>query len=500
MAANKFIYFQFKTMRKKNCRRFNLILPPLVAFNLLFIAIFNMVIDPYGILSNLGIVGENKSEIENDEPASVAKAASKQASVNRPLMTLEQRSKYRAEHFKINLANLSITSINPKTIILGTSTVLRISPNHPALTIQPAYNLGLPGGKMYDIKSYFEDTLANHPDLKQVVIGLDFFSFGGSEKLKEIASTSEAKHVTQIRKNKYSYSLIELVETNFSLDTFKASLKKIITNYNQLNQASENASQFTSMQLTESNFEDTQLNYMQISGIEYPSQVYLNNLIMAKSKIKNSKKISKKTEKNVKTLNKPIKKAELNINNNSAISNNSRMAAQFQRVILLYFNEKTLYKKYNLSQEELNNFKAIIDTCQQRNIDIRVFFAPVHAAQLEAINLSGLWSTFEEWKRQVVKIVPAWDFADYTSITTEPINDNMQNFADSVHYREQVADLILNRLYDYHQEWVPPNFGIRVTAENVESRLAHIRAERKVWLESHQATVKFVQDIKKQAK
>ncbi len=483
-------------MKKKNYRRFNLILPPLVAFNLLFIALFNLVTDPYGILSSLGIVSENQSELDNNKPSPQAKAISKQVSINRPQTTLEQRSKYRAERFKINLATLSITSINPKAIILGTSTVLRIAPNHPALTIQPVYNLGLPGAKMYDIKSYFEDTLANHPDLNQVVIGIDFFSFGGHDKKPEITNISEVKHANQIRKNKYSYSLIELAKMNFSLDTFQASLKKIIINYNQLNQQKYgNKLQLNSINLPRSSFEDTQVNYMQMSGLEYPYLNYKQPYLISFKITKNAKKVVKvkDTQKTIKKSGSSVKKDVINFSHN-------KMLAQFQRVILLYLNEKTFYKNYNLSKEELENFKEIIDTCKRRNIDIKVFFSPVHAAQLEAIYLSGLWPAFEEWKRQVVKITPVWDFADYTSITTEPINDNMQNFVDSVHYQEQIADLILNRLYNYHQEWVPSNFGILATSDNIESRLAQIHDERQAWLKTNQATEKFVEELKKQAK
>ncbi len=62
------------------------------------------------------------------------------------------------------------------------------------------------------------------------------------------------------------------------------------------------------------------------------------------------------------------------------------------------------YGKYLLSSERLNNFQKIVDICQQNDIDLKVFMSPTHATQYEAIAVSRLWSTFEQWKREIVKI------------------------------------------------------------------------------------------------
>jgi hypothetical protein len=486
-------------MKMKNYRLFNLIFLPLVAFNLLSIALVNLAVDPYGILKNLGIGAVNQSNLEREKPSPVvtpvakpvAKAVNKQVKPKKPQMTLKERTKYRSERFKLNLTNLSITRIHPKTILLGTSTALRLSPDHPALTIQPAYNLALPGAKMYDIKSYFEDTLANQPDLKQVVIGIDFFSFGGPEK-KITPVTPEKKikpPITEVRKNKYSISLQELVKITFSIDTLKASLKKILANSIQSKQI-DTIQPRRIEPSPKSSPENSKFNSLHLN--------FNINLNEGKKQVnKKANKEAKATK--VRPKNKPIKKEVKKKNNKVFIPyRNNKKLNDFRRVIVLYWSEKTLYKNYNLSQEELDNLKEIIDICKQRKITLKIFFSPVHAAQLEAIHTAGLWPVFEEWKRQVVKMTPAWDFSDYSSITTEPINDEMENFVDSVHYQDQIADLILNRLYNYHKERVPPNFGPLITPANIESHLNKIRAERQAWLKTKPAAVKFVQDIKKQ--
>lgn len=504
-------------MKKKNYRRFNVILMPLVAFNLLFIALFNLFIDPYGVLSSPNNSDVEPSDLESAKPSLVAAVPPKATNkVNKPIvkstpqMTLTQRSKYRAERFKLNLGRLSITRINPKTILLGTSTALRLSINHPALTKKPVYNLGLAGAKMHDIRSYFEDILANHPDLNQVVIGLDFYSFGETknkipaQKLitatNPIIDESSVKPTTEVRRNKYSISLKEVLKISFSLDTFNASVKKIIMNSIENKLPDRNQVQPVPPKKTTSSSKPSKLDSLHLNLNFNPNETKpVKQAAKTIKSVKQGAKSNKPVKPISKTL-KPIKTTTKTVKNLPKIVqlNSSKKLSQFQRVIDSYYREKTFYNNYILSREELNNFKLILDTCKKKKITIKVFFSPVHAAQLEAIYTAGLWSDFEEWKRQVIALTPTWDFSDYSSITTEPINNDMENFVDSVHYDEQIGDLILNRLYNYHEERVPSNFGFLITPANIESHLAKIRAERQGWLKTNQATVQFVQDIKKQ--
>lgn len=501
-------------MRNKIYRQFNLILLPLIAIHLLAIALFNLVIDPYGILSSASDI--DKPNLEGTKPSALPKAVQTPLSRNKTQMTLAQRSIHRAKRFNLNLARLSITRINPKTVLLGTSTVLRLPANHPSLTKLPVYNLGLPGAKMHDVRSYFVDIISTHPDVQQVVIGIDFYSFGKAENtiktqtkipsVNPIIAENQMNPRTEIRKNKYSISLPDLVKITFSLDTLNTSFNKIMQASTQTKEsiASEKPSKLGIDKVSQS----SSLHQPIDSGVKQESKSQANPLLK-----KNAKDLVKQPLKSVtnQSVKRPLKKIiNLSVkqpidqtNNNRVFQEfipyrNNKRLDDFRRLITLYWNEKAFYKNYHLSEEELNDFKEIIDLCKKRNITIKVFFSPVHAAHLEAIQSAGLWSSFEEWKRQVIKITPAWDFSDYSSITTEPIDNNMENFVDSVHYDPQIGNLILNRLNNYHKERVPTNFGILLTPANIESHLGKIRVQRKAWLKTHQATVKFVQDLKKQ--
>jgi hypothetical protein len=67
----------------------------------------------------------------------------------------------------------------PKTVLLGSSRVLwGLDPKNPLLNeYQPVYNAGIMGPPVYEIKHYFDHALANQPNLKRVILALDFYSF-----------------------------------------------------------------------------------------------------------------------------------------------------------------------------------------------------------------------------------------------------------------------------------------------------------------------------------
>ncbi|MGK7920702.1 MAG: hypothetical protein AB4080_11925 [Trichodesmium sp.] len=165
---------------------------------------------------------------------------------------------------------------------------------------------------------------------------------------------------------------------------------------------------------------------------------------------------------------------------------------KFRYAINNYFNS---HAKYKLSTP-LTELKKIVDLCHQNQIKLIVFISPSHATQWEAIRATGEWSTFEEWKREVVKITPVFDFSGYNSIASEPIHSFMENYRDNFHYTKKVGDLVLNRILSYKEEEVPAGFGILINSENVESHLAKIRQDREVWAKNNPDEVQFVKEIK----
>ncbi|MEB3342006.1 hypothetical protein [Okeania sp.] len=140
--------------------------------------------------------------------------------------------------------------------------------------------------------------------------------------------------------------------------------------------------------------------------------------------------------------------------------------------------------------------KKIVDFCKQKQIKLIVFISPSHATQWEIIKNAGHWSSFEEWKREVVKITPVFDFSGYNTITTEPIHNNMENYTENSHYTPKVGNLILNRILSYKEEELPEDFVILINSKNLESHLEKIRQDREVWVKNNPDEVNLVIEIK----
>jgi hypothetical protein len=157
----------------------------------------------------------------------------------------------------------------------------------------------------------------------------------------------------------------------------------------------------------------------------------------------------------------------------------------FELSVQKFLNDPELYGNYQLSQEQLQHLQTFVELCQQNKIEFSIFISPAHAVQWETIQAAGLWEAFEQWKQEVVKIVPVWDFSGYNSITIEPVGDRMENYLDSSHYTQNVGDLILTQILQNRIKKVPPDFGVLLTPNNVKRRLDKIRNERLTWIKNH---------------
>lgn len=154
------------------------------------------------------------------------------------------------------------------------------------------------------------------------------------------------------------------------------------------------------------------------------------------------------------------------------------------------------YSVYRFSQENLNHFKTIVETCKQKGIDLKVFISPEHAALFEIMNFVRFQTEIENWKRAIADITPVWDFSGYNSITTEVISGDMKYYLDSSHYSPHTGRLILNRLLSYQTETVPDDFGVLMTPANIESHLSTVRGDREIWARNHPDLVELTQKAK----
>ncbi|GAB4371523.1 MAG: hypothetical protein Kow00121_13130 [Elainellaceae cyanobacterium] len=373
-------------------QKFLSLLTGLVVFNTVTIGGFNAFVDPYNVVNSQPIPKLNQSKPESGKDARQFKA-------------------------------INVIRIKPKTVLLGNSrTDIGLDPSHPVLTSHsPTYNLAIPGGDMYQAMRYFQHALANQPDLKQVVIGIDLVAFEQRDDIEQL----DPKLEEILEETEYVQHLPNLI---FSSDTLLSSFSTVLSN-------------LADEPMTENYLSDGRLIRV------HPPDLSTQEIFRVH-----------------------LKKA--------------------------YFH--FWYDDYEISQTQLDAFRTIVETCNQRGIDLKVFISPAHATQWEAVHAKELWSTFEAWKREIVEITPVWDFSGYNSITTEPLTEDMQHYLDSAHYVKEIGDLVLNRLFEHQTEKVPDDFGVLLTPDTIESHLAQIRDQRERWASQNLEVVQLVEQWSKE--
>lgn len=109
--------------------------------------------------------------------------------------------------------------------------------------------------------------------------------------------------------------------------------------------------------------------------------------------------------------------------------------------------------------------------------------------------IDNYWATYENWLHEIVGIRPVWDFSGCNSITTEPVSEEMDYFEDPSHYTYKTGDLVLNRMFNYHADRVPEEFGVYLTPDNIDGHLRNVRAQCQKWAEGNPDIIRWLKDL-----
>lgn len=155
----------------------------------------------------------------------------------------------------------------------------------------------------------------------------------------------------------------------------------------------------------------------------------------------------------------------------------------------------------------LVDLRAIVELCRARGIQLELFAQPMHADLLETLDLLGAWPAYESWKRELVEIgrsrapggptVRVWDFGGYDQFSTETLpassdrRTHLRWFWEPSHYSKALGNIVLTRIFGGPDS----GYGVVLTVETIEARLADVRARRKAYREKHPEAVARIRAI-----
>lgn len=346
----------------------------------------------------------------------------------------------------------------PDALIIGSSrTEHGLNPEHPAILGKyNSFNLALTGASIYENLRYLQHANSVEP-LKMVVLAVDYFQFNAYRPTA--VGFSEHRLAADINGNPRSVSIFtDNLATLASVDALIASIKTLFQQDND------------------------------------------DHVILARGQVMQ-----------------PDKDA---IIMRSGGRHEAALYSELNYISHLYFPRpfrKNAFVNDDGSINTFDYFKQILEYCHRHNIELQLMISPAHARQWELIAAAGMWNQFERWKREMVRYndavaktfnqqaYPLWDFSGYNSYSTEAVpalgdkTHMMQWYWESSHYRTELGDLVLDKMFDYQDpsRTVNADFGVKITPENIDKQLQKIRDDREVYRERYADEIEEIKSLVK---
>ncbi len=156
----------------------------------------------------------------------------------------------------------------------------------------------------------------------------------------------------------------------------------------------------------------------------------------------------------------------------------------------------TLYPPGENWSRDFESVRFVLQLTEQAGVETNLFINPYHGDYLTAIEITGNWRLFEDWKRQLVGLVSAkttaklWDFNAFDDYSTTPPPDDstrgkaLQWYWEPAHYRKELGDLMIARMRDTRCSGVDDSYGRVLTPLVIEAHLARLREQKKSYLKN----------------
>jgi len=138
--------------------------------------------------------------------------------------------------------------------------------------------------------------------------------------------------------------------------------------------------------------------------------------------------------------------------------------------------------------------REIVEVAHERKLDLTLIIYPYHAWLVDLMRRDGLWDSFEDWKRALVRVVAALDpdrqvrivdFSGYNAYTTEAVpspgdtRSDMKWYWEPGHFRSSLGDAMIRRLFDDQNS----SFGRVINSSTIDQVNRSIRQEAALYSE-----------------
>lgn len=146
------------------------------------------------------------------------------------------------------------------------------------------------------------------------------------------------------------------------------------------------------------------------------------------------------------------------------------------------YSEFEYYPYFEANTSEIDttieSVKRIKTMCEENNINVYFVSLPVYSEHLKCFAKEKV----EEYYTKLAEVTPFWSFV------STPINSEPRFFYDSTHFRNAMGPMIAAKMAGADDVWMPEDFGMYVTSENIEKMLESL------WTTDYNAS-KYVAEV-----
>ncbi len=122
------------------------------------------------------------------------------------------------------------------------------------------------------------------------------------------------------------------------------------------------------------------------------------------------------------------------------------------------------------SEENIHLLKVFLKQAKAQNINLSIMTTPLNYNKMNELD----YFIYAGKLYALSQLTEFWDFSGYNTITT----DNL-NYYDESHFRPNVANMMIARVFNYSTNDVPDDFGVYVSNKNILKHLGDLRKQFK---------------------
>lgn len=135
------------------------------------------------------------------------------------------------------------------------------------------------------------------------------------------------------------------------------------------------------------------------------------------------------------------------------------------------------YGRYVLSQNALDKFAQLVDTCRERGIRLDVLISPCRVPYWHAMYLKDQWKSLREVKTALLAHTNIWDFSGVNALNNEPYDIPSQNYLDVVHMLPHLG----NQIFEMISACPSAHSDYLVTQESFSEHERRLEEDQKRW-------------------